>query len=181
MSGKENKPALSPTILGLADLFRENMKEMEQRVIAVSEMEVNRTNLPTLPIAMVALVDVTFRHAEKTNSMPHVVEQIVAEFWFKNNKIRTTKNEESPFWAYYDYDPLLHKVVSLILDWTTPKGFKLKVTRMDLESTEAAVHITFEFFHDYEFCPSYDEFGEQMTITPHITAKVKCEDQQLKV
>lgn len=181
MSGNENEPVLNSTILALVERLTVALPELDGRCIAVSEMEVNRSNVPTLPIGMVALVDVTARQDEKTNRTPNIVEQIVAEFWFKSNKIKTDKNTETPFWAYYDYDPLLHKVVSAIFDWTTPKGYKLKFTRMDLESDEMAVHITFEFFHDYRFCLFTDDEGEELQIVPHIHPKMGCEDQQIKV
>lgn len=144
-------------------------------------MEVNRSNLPTLPIAMTALVDVTFRHAEQTNKPPVVVEQMVTEFWFKSNKVKFSNNKESPFWAYYDFDPLLRKFVTLAMNFRPPKGNKFKVTRMDLESDEMAVHITFEFFHQYDFCALVDDFGEPVRIVDHSCAKTGCEDIQIKV
>jgi hypothetical protein len=183
LSGDEFKqPNIGSTVLGLAELLRERLPELGDRMIAVSEMEVNRSNVPTMPIGMVALVDVTFRHAEKTNTAPWVVEQIIAEFWFKSNKVTSRdKTKESPFWAFYDYDPLLLKVVSAVLGWTTPKGYKLKITRMDLESDELAVHITFEFFHEYIFCPPVDEVGEPLRIIQHVRTKTECEPSQIKV
>jgi len=155
--------------------------ELDGRVIAVSEMEVNRANMPTLPICMTALRDVTFRHAEQTNQDPWIVEQIVTEFWFESNRIKNSKSQETPFWAYYDYDKLLFKIVKFVLGWTSPKGYKFKITRMDIESSDLAVHVAFEFFHQYRFCDVFPDEPEELRLVQSVCMKTGCEDTKIGV
>ena len=184
MSGNEfnTEPNVKSTVLALAEELREVLPEFNGRIIAVSEMEVNRSNVPTLPIGMVALQDIVPRHSEKTNRPPTMVEQIVAEFWFKSNKVLSKdRGKESPFWEFYDYMPLLFKVTNFIVQWQTPQGYKLKFTRMDLESSELAVHVSFTFFHEWEFCLAQDDLGEPMKIVSNVSAKLTCEHQQIEV
>jgi hypothetical protein len=183
LSGNEFKiPNLKSTIIALAEELREVLPELNGRIIPVSEMEVNRSNVPTLPIGMVALADIVPRHSEKTNRPPTMVEQIIVEFWFKSIKVTSSdRTKESPFWEFYDYEVILYKVTNFILQWTTPKGFKLKFTRMDLESTELAIHLSFTFFHEYEFCIAENEDEEPVRIVSSISAKLNCECQQIGV
>jgi hypothetical protein len=179
LSGEELERQLSPTILALAEDLLPILPELERRIIAVSEMEVTRTNTPTFPIGMLALQEITFSHNEKTNKVPQVTEVIVGEFWFKSNKLKTSVHTETPFWSYYNYDPLLAKLVTFIMGWISPKGYKLKIVRMDLESDELAVQVSFTFSHTYDFCPLYEDEEDSVRILPHVRVEIEC-DQHTK-
>lgn len=174
MSSVESE-GLSSTIIALSKDLLPILPEMEGRIIAVSEMEVTRTNTPTFPIAMIGLQEITFEHDEKSNKLPMLTEVIVAEFWFKSRKVKFSNNTETPFWSYYDYDPLLRKLVSFLLGWKSPKGYKLRVVRMDLESSELAVQVSFTLRHRFDFCPIEDDEGEEARVIPNISLKTQCE------
>lgn len=158
MSGEERKP----TIVQMVDDFNTVLVDFQGRVVSVSEMEVTRTNTPTFPVAMFALQDITFVHSERTNKPPAAVETIIAEFWFQSRKrVNVGGKAETPFWEFYNYEPLLQTVVDFVTNWKSPRGYRLKLVRMDLESTELAVMVSFTFNHIYDICPTpEEELGE---------------------
>jgi hypothetical protein len=144
------------TILDLADKLRDLLPEFKRRIIAVSEMEVNRSNVPSFPIGMLALQDINYVHFRETNKPTEIQETIVVEFWFASNKI-TQGDKESPFWSYYDYDPLQDRFVDFILDYRSPRGWPVQLMRMDLESSEIATMLTFVLQHRYDHCKAPQE------------------------
>lgn len=171
MSGKGK----SPTIEALVADITPFLEEFEGRVMSVSEMEVTRTNTPKFPVAMFALQDITFNHAEKGNKPPEAVETIIGEFWFSSRKKVVTKNKEEPFWDFYNYEPLLQAVVDFIMGWRSPRNSRLKMVRMDLESDELAVMISFTFTHTYDLCPTPEDPLGEAKIVSRISIPTGCE------
>jgi hypothetical protein len=172
LSGKTFEPTLLALIKDIEPVF----PEMERRIIAVSEMEVQRDNIPTFPIAMFALQDINFAHDAKSNKSPDLVETFVGEFWFRSNKILNSKSKETPFWAYYDYDPLLQKFVDFILQWESPRGYPVQLVKMDLESSDLAVMLSFTLRHTYTFCKLEQQPEGIVKTVENIRIKTECVD-----
>jgi hypothetical protein len=166
------------TLLDMRDQLEPLFPELEGRLIAVSEMEVNRSNVPKMPIGMIVLTDATFQQNEKTNKPPVVSENIVVEFWFKNNKIRRTDKSETEFWAFYDYDGLLERFLNWLYQYRSPRNYRVQPIKMDLESNELAVMLTFTLKHTYDFCPIGEE-PSAVRLVHEINVKCGCEDTTL--
>lgn len=150
------------------------LPEFQKRVMSVSEMEVTRTNTPSFPIAMFALQNIDFIHSERTNKAPVANEIIIAEFWFQSRKKVLTAGKETPFWEFYNYEPLMQVMVDFVTNWKSPRNYKLKLVRMDLESSELAVMVSFTLHHSYDLCPTPEEELGVTQLVANICIPTEC-------
>jgi hypothetical protein len=163
------------TIEALAAKLREVFPELGGRCTPVSEMEVTRTNTPTFPVAMVALQDVVFNHSERSNKPPTSTETIIVEFWFGSRKKVKEGNKETPFWQFYNYEPLMQKMADLCMNWKTPRNYRLRMVRMDLESDELAVMVSFTLNHIYDICLTPEEALGPTRLVSNVCIPTGCE------
>jgi hypothetical protein len=125
---------------------------MEGRFIAVSEVDPfnNGTNIPTLPLGFVALVT---EAAQQANSGPITIsDDILVHFAFQPVKYKDAKNQDTPFYAFYDYEPVRDKLLALIQHWDGPRSERLLYKSMDVNANEYAVYITFRFTMTQKWC-----------------------------
>jgi hypothetical protein len=140
-------------IPSLAAACAEWFPEMEGRFIAVSEIDPfnNATNIPTLPLGFVALVT---EAAQQANSGPiTIADDILVHFAFKPVKYKNAENQDTPFFAFYDYEPLRDKLLVLVQGWDGPRNERLLYKSMDVNANEYAVYITFRFGTSAKWCP----------------------------
>lgn len=139
-----------PTIPALAAELALWFPEMEGRFIAVSEIEPfdNATNVPTLPIGFVALV------TEKGTGSGSITldDDILVHFAFEPVKYKTPDGADTPFFAFYNYEPTRDKLLTFTQNWRTPRGGGLLFKSMDVEATPFAVYITFRFSAPFKWC-----------------------------
>lgn len=151
----------SATPIALAKAINKAFPEYGDRILPVSEADINKTNVPkTFPIGFVALLRAPMTHSEKSNKDPSITEEIVVEFWFKSNKYVYDNKTESPFWAFYDYSKLRDKFIAFALNWKSPEGYRLKLINMEVDSTELAVMISFRVDHIFDWCPPQEILEE---------------------
>lgn len=161
-----------PVIVDIADQLNVLFPELLGRVIPVSEIVVDASNKPKFPVGFVALQDIPINMSQRTNKMPVMTETIIIELWFDSKKIRRLDQTETSFWAFYDYEPLLERFVDWTIDYHTTRGYKLTPTKMDLETSELAVMITFTANHIWDFCRPAQEHGTVKVITK---TEIACE------
>lgn len=151
-------PALARAIAGW-------FPELANRSIAVTENEITKDNIPTLPLAMTALVNESARQSARTNADPTIIERIIVEFWFPPERYRRADGSESPFWAYYSLDKLRSRLLGQLAIWRTPRGQRLTYTDGDITADQFAVTITLQFAHEYELClATYEPAPQVCTI-----------------
>lgn len=129
----------------LADFF----PEMEGRFIAVSEIEpFDATNVPTLPIGFVALV------SEKGAGTGNITmnDDVLVHFAFEPVKYKTAAGQDTPFFAFYDYEPIRDKIVAFSQSWRSPRNGGLAYKSMDIEASPFAVYISFRFEAAFKWC-----------------------------
>lgn len=139
-----------PTLPALAKAIAETFPELEGRSIAVSEVDPfdKSTNIPTLPIAVVALVGET----GDGSKVPNLTDDILVHFVFEPVKYKKEDGKDSPFFAFYDYETLRDRMLSLARNWTSPRGSILRYRSLDVESDEFAVYIAMRFGMETRWC-----------------------------
>lgn len=127
--------------------------EVGGRFFAVSEVEPfdNATNVPTLPIGFVALVA---EAGTQTTPNGHItlLDDILLQLAFEPVKYKTEGGADSPFFAYYDFEPIRDKLLALTKGWRSPRNVGLMYRSMDVEATELAVYLNFRFAAETRWC-----------------------------
>lgn len=146
---------LEATIPSLAKAIAEWFPELEGRSIAVSEVEPfsDKTNVPTLPLAVVALVT-------ENNSTPSsngatritIEDDILVQFIFKPVKYNREGGAETPFFAFYDYEAIRDKLLAGLKNWRTPRQGSIGFRSLDVESDEFAVYIAIRLRTSENWC-----------------------------
>jgi hypothetical protein len=151
------------TLPPLADAIAGWFPELEGRSVAVADSEINKENVPTLPLCMVALIKAP-PSPNGSPKKPAIVENIAVEFWFEPVKDRREDGSELPFYSFYDYDKVIRKLLPRIVRWDSPRGNRLKYSSMDVQATPFATIIQFVFLHDMFVCELDEEPEEQPPI-----------------
>ena len=167
------------TIFEMAEELKKVYPEaVKTRFIPVSEIEVNRSNVPTMPLGIVALKDIDIVMPLGSNKSPEITENIIVEIWFKSQKLQRTDKTETQFWAAYDYDDVMQKFIDWCMDFKTSKNGRIRATKMEIDSSEVALMISFTVKHTYEFCRSQDD-GVPVKINTSIRVKTECDNTQV--
>lgn len=150
-------------IPAIAAAIAEWFPELNGRSIAVSEVEpfADKTNVPTLPIAVVALVAETGEQTRNGGGKINLTSDILVQFIFEPIKYNREDGSELPFFAFYDYEPIRDKLLEQTAKWRGPGNFGLSYTGLTVESTPFAVYIAFSFTAVKDWCQAapVDECG----------------------
>lgn len=158
-------------MLDLAASMDKAFPEFDGRIVPVSEVEVDKSNVPQLPIVFLALVTSPIDHVERGNKPPTITENFVVEFWFPSNKYLRKDGTESPFWAYYDYEGLRDKFIAFTMNYRSPRKALLKFTAMEIESTPLAVMISFTLRHQFDWCAP-DEILKELDLYEDVPLEI---------
>lgn len=161
----DKTPVSKATLPALAIAIDKFFPELGGRVLPVSEAEVTKENIPKMPLCMLALNLNPFDMAAGINKDIDFIEDFVVEFWFETNKYKRSDNTQSPFWAYYDFDPLRDKMITLMKYWISPRGYKCSIKSMEIDSSELAVMVVFRITHEVCWC-EIPELTSQLTGEP---------------
>lgn len=127
--------------------------ELEGRSYAVSDAEITEQNVPTLPVAMVALNVETAQHAWQGNSSPTIQDDFLIEFWLKNERYRKEDESESPFWAFYDYEAIRDKLLNRLIEESHKReDWGIQYVSMDLNVNPYSIILTFRLNRNYKWC-----------------------------
>lgn len=134
--------------------------EFGGRSLAVSEVDVNRENLPTLPLVMVALVrsDVNGNWNWKSPSaQQQLYDDFVIDFWLEPVIIPRADGSQTPFWAFYNYEPLRNRLLTKIRRYIGPSKQRLEFREMTIDAEPFAVTLSFRFRGHFDWCPDEDD------------------------
>lgn len=166
-------PAIAKAIAGW-------FPELGGRSLAVSEAEITRENMPTLPLVMVALVRENADHAwTAANGKITLADDFMIEFMMKPERYKKTDGSDSPFWAYFDYEAIRDKLWTHLTEWQG--SARIEYVSMDIEADQFSVNISFRCKAHANWCPDErpDEEGDGTPIGPGtITANLCAPKQQ---
>jgi len=127
--------------------------EMEGRCLAVSEVEITKENMPTLPLVMVALVRETSENSGvNTNTQIIINEEFCVDFILKPIKLKRMDGSDSPYWAYYSYTSIRDRLLSNVLSKTFDNR-TIKYRHMNVESDNFSVTLSFRLIASHRWCP----------------------------
>lgn len=143
-----------PLLPAVAKAIAEWFPELGGRAIAVSEADITRENMPTLPVAFIALARETADHAWKgANGKMAITSEFVIEFLFKTEKYKLSDGSESPFWAFYDYGAIRDKLWTEFVAWRGPGGEAIEYVSMDIDADPFSVNVAFVCRAHFNWCP----------------------------
>lgn len=151
------------TLPAVAALLREWLPEMKGKVVAITEAEVTKDNVPELPIGLVYPLRQDFTQRNNGTSVT-VEEEFVVEIWLEPAREKT-KHGESPFWSYYEYNTFRNKMFARFAGTRTPQNGAYTFISMDVESNFLATVIAFRMKATYELCVEPDEWEEPVEAT----------------
>lgn len=167
-------PAIAKAIAGW-------FPELAGRSIAVSEAEITRENMPTLPLVMVALVRENADHAWKAaNGNMTLADDFMIEFMYKAERYKRTDGSESPFWAYFDYEAIRDKLWTKLSPWEGPGGQRIEYVSMDIEANQYSINVSFLCKAHANWCPDAQEpeEGDGLPIGPGTIEVNLCKPKQ---
>lgn len=137
-------------ILALADSLRDEFKEFEGRVIAVSTVIVDSETLPTLPVCMIAH-DKTRPRPNSSPREPIFYETFTIEFWFQPKRY-TQNGLATPYWVFVDHTVWLRRLLTVTTNWISPQGGRLTFESLVSDASNVVVSLSFKFVHEYRHC-----------------------------
>lgn len=148
---------LNPMLVDFAANVAKWFPELNGRSLAVSEAAVDAENVPTLPIAMVALESEVAEHNVASNGNIRITNNFVLQFWFAPERYKSEQGE-SPFWAFYDYERWRQRLLRNILKYRTPVKERVRYRSMTIESDPLAVIMEFKLSTQFDYCEDDDDF-----------------------
>lgn len=152
MAEVEQPKRLLPSIAADVALW---FPELGGRSIAVSEAQISKQNLPTLPLVMVSLARQTNQDApiQAARHTLNLMDRFVIEFWLEPARIHKADGTETPFWAYYDYEAIRDRLLAgLTGGYLGPNSERISYFNMTMESDAYAVTLAFTFNATYQWC-----------------------------
>lgn len=140
--------------------------ELGGRAFAVSEVDPfdNKTNIPTLPVAVVALVRETYNHNWRGRTTEFdFITNFVVEFMLPPSRIQRANGSETPFWSFYDYKKIRDGLLSNFPKWEHGGG--IEFVSMDQEADPLAVYISFSFNRHARWCADPEEDPKPVPVT----------------
>lgn len=150
----------------LATAVSEWFPGLDGRAIAVSNIEITKENVPTLPLVLVA-----FARSESTQPARNhpseftVADFVVVDFWLEPDRIRRTDGSATPYWNYYDYEWIRDRLLTGLADWhgPGPRQERLAYRSLGIAADPFAVTLTFTFEVRFQWCPTTARQGDPFT------------------
>lgn len=149
----------------LAKVVADGFPELNGRAFATSGITITKDNIPTLPLAMTALL-----HGEANPSTRQpsetfqLTDLICIEFWLEPVRYKNHNGAETPFWSYYPYEVIRDVLLNALSRWTGPGGEILAYRRMTISVDPFAVTLTFHFTASATWCAQSNARGEKFEI-----------------
>jgi hypothetical protein len=139
----------------LAAAIAEWFPELGGRSLAVSNVEITKANVPTLPLVMVAFARSESNQPARsfTNEFT-VADFIVVDFWLEPDQIRRTDGTATPFWNYYPYEEIRDRLLTYMARWQGPHDEHPAYRSLGINADQFAVTLTFTFEVRVQWCPT---------------------------
>lgn len=140
------EPVVSPMLMSFAKMVAEQFPILKGRSIAVSEVDLfkNKTDVPSLPLAFSALLSET-SDQKASGGQFNIQQEILLQFMFESVKYTGEGGADTPFFAFYDYEAIRDRLLTVAAKWRTPRGGGLRYKSLDVSSDTMAVFIAFKF------------------------------------
>lgn len=151
---------------------------LKGRAVALTEADINASNRPTLPFALVApnRTDTVAAQADSrvTGTTIGMQDDFIIELWYPVERFTINSDKandpsiEKPFWAYYPYEKIRDYLITKMYRESAQPGresWGISFVSLDIDADPQAVVLTFRFMRSYKWCPLADVDDEPEPIT----------------
>jgi len=170
----------------LAEQLKVWFPDVGDRAAAVSEIAINRENIPTLPLILVAFQRSESQQLRRSYSEEfELTDTFIVELWMEPNRIKRPDNSETPFWSYYPYEEIRDVMLTNMTRWIGPGGQRASFRNLTIEADSFAVVMSFTFTTTFQWCAHYNDNGEPITkigfrlCTPAACLPAPCFEQEM--
>jgi hypothetical protein len=136
--------------------------EVKDRSMAVSDVTIDKQNMPKLPLVMCAFAKSMGQSPRSsTIGIINMEDTIIVEFWMQPKRYKNALGE-TPFWSYYPYEVIRDRLISNVIDWRPPNGERLSYRSMVEVADPYAVVLTFNFSAVYQWCANSTRAPDQI-------------------
>jgi len=122
------------------------------RVVAVSDIDITKENIPSLPIVLVAFTQSLGEQLLRSSSDEFkVTDSFIVEFWLEPERVKAG-GKETPYWSYYPYEFIRNKLITGFLDFEGPNGEHVAYRGLHVEADPLAARLTFTFIATFQWC-----------------------------
>jgi hypothetical protein len=150
--------------------------ELNGRALAVSEVDITKDNVPTLPLAMVAFIRAVANPPANGNAeIFEITDTFIIDFWLEPARYKKTNGSETPFWSYYDYEAIRDTLLTNLARWDAPGGERIAFRGLTIEAEPLAVTLTFTFIATFRWCPAKPKYlGEPFSVGFNLCTAPAC-------
>lgn len=142
----------------LAEALRGWFPEFGGRVLAVSEVEITKENIPTaFPLGLVSPIDDTSDHNPRTGKPVEITENVLVSFMFAPERYPRRGGGDSGLWKFYDIHPLRTRLIAGLRMWTGPNGARVAYRSGRIATNEHAVAAEFVLECSFVWAPPKPE------------------------
>lgn len=165
-----------PSVVAIAHLVREAFPNLQDRAFAVAEASLTKENMPNLPLAFIALLNIRgLNQSNNVNTPNDIEETICVEFWLPSKNYAKADGTASPFYAYQDYKTIMDTMFNALTGFFTPQNKPLRFISMDTTADEYCQTICFKFSVVWRWCADpdsrYQNVKIKYTLAPQELAK----------
>jgi len=143
--------------------------ELGGRAFAVSDAEITKENVPTLPLVMVAFIrSLAAPPSRSSYDQFEIADEFVVEFWLEPSRYKRANGTETPFWSYYPYEAIRDTLLENTIRWETPGGERIAYRGMAIEADSLSVTLTFSFTATFRWCAPPKDFGDPFKVYQNI-------------
>lgn len=153
-------------VQSIALIIREAFPELNKRAFAISEVAITKENMPNLPLACVALLNI--RGVNQSNNVKtplDLEETICVEFWIASKTYMKDDGGISPFYAFQDYKPYMDRLFNALTGFFTPQKKAVKFISFDMTADEYCLTLCFKLSVEWRWCPEPDHFYHPVKIS----------------
>lgn len=144
------------------------------RSVAVSDIDITKENIPTLPLVLVAFTQSLGHQLLRSNSPEFEInDTFVVEFWMPPQRVQH-KNKDTPYWNYYPYEYIRDTLINGFKNWTGPRGERVAYRGLHVEADPLAARLTFTFVATFQWCVEEMDTGTPFGLGFRLCTPASC-------
>lgn len=162
----------------------ENPNGGPPRSVAVSDIDITKENIPTLPLVLVAFTQSIGHQLLRSSSEQfEVTDSFIVEFWLEPTRMKNKQTgKDTPYWNYYPYEFVRNKLIKGFLNWSGPNGERVAYRGLHVEADPLAARLTFTFIATFQWCMASEDYGDPFQLgfrlcTPSVCCEPDCEEE----
>ncbi|KRR21357.1 hypothetical protein CQ14_06825 [Bradyrhizobium lablabi] len=144
------------------------------RSVAVSDIDITKENIPTLPLVLVAFTQSLGHQLMRSSSSEfEITDTFVVEFWMPPQRVQH-KNKDTPYWNYYPYEYIRDTLIAGFVNWEGPRGERVAYRGLHVEADPLAARLTFTFVATFQWCVDSLDMGTPFDVGFRLCTPASC-------